>query len=82
MMLNEATASICMLLELAAQVIEDGEAERRRMEESTQADTNEAEVDFGSGDGSSAGGRPLSWLIPVDASGPGSGRPVSTRIAW
>ena len=51
-MLNEAMASMCVLLELAAQVIEDAEV-----------DTTKAERDFGSGSGSSIDGRLLSWLI-------------------
>jgi hypothetical protein len=74
MMLNEAMASMCILLELAAQAIEEAEAERNRLEES-QPDTNKPEQDFGSCSGSSTDGRPFSWLIPAD--GPSSSRPVS-----
>lgn len=77
-MLNEAMASVCVLLELAAQAIEDAGAERDRLEESTEADTTKAEWNFGSGFGSSVDGRPLSWLVPmVNDSGPGP--PVSLR---
>lgn len=76
MMLNEAMTSMCILLELAAQAIEDAEAERNRLEES-ESDTNKAEYGFDSSPGSSMDGRPLSWLVPVN--GPGSGRPVSPQ---
>jgi hypothetical protein len=78
MMLNEALASMCMLLELAAQAIEDAEVERNRLEESAEADTSKAERDFGSGSGSSMDDRPLSWLIPA-VNGSGSGPPVGFR---
>ncbi|KAF9644332.1 hypothetical protein BDM02DRAFT_3122069 [Thelephora ganbajun] len=76
MMLNEAMGSMCMLLELAAQAIEDAEVERKRLEERVEGDTNKAERDFGSGDGSSTDSRPLSWLVP--ANGSGFSPPVST----
>ena len=76
MMLNESMASMCMLLELAAQAIEDAEAERSRLEESAEVDTDKAERDFGSGSGSSMDGRPPSWLVPV-VNGSGSGPSVS-----
>ena len=51
MMFNKAMASMCMLLELAKQVIEDVEVEQNRLEESAEADTTKAEQDFGSGSG-------------------------------
>lgn len=76
MALNEAMGSMCLLLELAAQAIEDAEAERDRLEESTESDTRKAERDFGSGTASSIGGRPFTWLVPV-ANDPGSGPEVS-----
>ena len=78
MMLNEAMASMCMLLELAAQVIEDAEMERNQLEESVEVDTTKAERDFGSGSGSSIDGRPLSWLI-LAMNGSGSGLSVGLR---
>ena len=74
MSLNEAMTSMCILLELAAQAIEDAEAERNRLEESAEVDTCKAERGFGSGSGSSMDGRPLSWLVPS-----GFGLPVSLR---
>jgi len=77
MMLNEAMASVCMLLELAAQAIEDAGEERKRLEESGDVETDMAERDFGSCDGSSAGGRPQSWLLSA-ANGHGPGPSVST----
>ena len=78
-MLNEAMASMCMLLELAAQTIEDAGAERGRWEEFAEVDTAMAERDFGSCDGSSTGGRPQSWLLSA-ANGLGSVPPVSTWV--
>ena len=78
MMLNEAMASMCMLLEFAAQVIEDAEVERNRLEESAEVDTTKAERDFGSCSGSLMDGRPLSWLI-LAMNGSGSGPPVGLR---
>ena len=77
MMLNEAMASMCMLLELAAQAIEDAEVERNRLEESAEVDTTRAERDFGSGSGS-MDDRPLSWLVPA-MNGYDSGPPVGLR---
>lgn len=74
MMLNEAMTSMCTLLELAAQAIEDADAERDRSEE-TEPDANMAERGFGSGSGSSIDDRPLNWLITVNV--PSSGQPVS-----
>jgi hypothetical protein len=76
-MLNEAMSSICILLELAAQAIEDAESERNQLEESTEADTTMAERDFGSGDWSSIDGRPLTWLVPEDMNDCGFGPLVS-----
>jgi len=78
MMLNEAMASMCMLLELAAQAIEDAEVERNRLEESAEVDTSKAERDFGSRSGSSIDDRPLSWLS-LAVNGSGSGPPVGLR---
>lgn len=75
-MLNEVMASMCMLLELAAQAIEDAETERNRLDDSVEVDTSKAERGFGSGSGSSVGGRPISWLDPV-MNGSGPGQPVS-----
>ena len=75
-MLGEAMASMCILLELAAQAIEDAEVARNRLEESAEVDTSKAERGFGSGSGSSMDGRPMSWLVPV-ANGPVPGQPVS-----
>lgn len=77
-MLNEVMASTCMLLELAAQVIEDAEVERNRLEESAEVDTSKAERDFGSRPGSSMDDRPLSWLS-LAVNGSGSGPPVGLR---
>ena len=65
MILNEAMASICALLELAAQAIEDAEAERNQFEES-ESDIGKAEQCSNSSSGSSTDIRPLSWLVPVD----------------
>jgi len=78
-MLNEAMASMCALLELAAQAIEGAEAERTRSEEFTEADSDKAERNFGSGVDSSMGGRPLSWLVPT-TNDPDSSSPVSNRV--
>ena len=75
-MLNETMNSMSMLLELAAQAIEDTEVERNRLEESTEADSRKAERDFGCGDASSIGGRPVTWLVLV-SDDPGSGPQVS-----
>jgi len=74
MVLNEAVSSICSLLELAAQAIEDAEAERNRLEGS-ESDTSKTEECSDSSSASSTDTRPLSWLVPMD--GAGSGRPVS-----
>ena len=79
MTLNEAMSSMCLLLELAAQAIEDAEAERDRLEEYTEADTRRAEWDFGSGTVSSIDGRPLTWLVLPVANDPGSGPEVSLQ---
>ena len=75
MMLNEAMASMCILLELAAQAIEEAEAERNRLEES-ELGTNKAGKGSSFGSGLSTEDRPNSWLVPVDD--PVSGRPVSS----
>ena len=72
MMLHEALASMCMLLELAAQAIEEAEAGRNRLED-FESNTSEAEQELGSGSSLSTDVRPLSWLVPVD----GRGSPVS-----
>lgn len=76
-MLNEAMVLMCMLLELAAQVIEDAGVEQNLLGESAEADTNKAERDLGSG-GSLMGDRPLTWLV-LAVNGPGSGPPVGLR---
>lgn len=75
-MLNDAMASMCMLLELAAQSIEDAEVERKCLEESVEMDTAKAER----GSGSSVGDRPMSWLVPVNANNRGFATPVSPSM--
>ena len=77
-MLNEAMVLMCMLLELAAQVIEDAGVERNLLEESAEVDTNKAERDLGSGSEPLMGDRPLTWLV-LAVNGPGSGPPVGLR---
>jgi len=74
MILNDATTSICTLLELAALAIEEAEAERNRLDQS-EFDTNKAEQGSDPSSCSSTDIRPLSWLVPVN--GHSSGRPVS-----
>lgn len=54
-MLKEATSSICILLELVAQAIEDAETERKRLAASAESDTATTED------------RRLSWLVPANA---------------
>ena len=72
-MLNEAMASMCQLLEFAAQAIEDAEVGREQREEESEVDSNEAEH----GSGSSMDGRPVSWL--ARAKGAWSDPPVSPQ---
>ena len=71
--LNEAMTSICTLLDLAAQAIEDAEAERNRLEDS-DSDGTKTGHDSDPAPGQSTDTRPLSWLVPVN--GPSSSRPV------
>ena len=78
MILDEAMTSICTLLELAAQAIEDAEAERNRLEE-FESDAGNTEQCSDSSSVSSTDIRPLSWLVPVN--GPSSGQPVSSPTA-
>ena len=64
-MLTGAVASACVLLELAAQAIEEAEAERTRLNESVETDVTKAEM--GSRfDCLGLDGRPLSWLAVRD----------------
>ena len=72
--LNNAMTSICTLLDLAAQAIEDADAERTRLEES-EPDTDKAEQGSDPTLGQSTDARPLSWLVLVN--GPSSNKPVS-----
>lgn len=61
--LDEVMSSICMLLELVAQAVEDAGAERKRLEWPAEFDTARAERGYGS----SMDNHPLSWLVPSNA---------------
>jgi len=79
MILNGAMTSICMLLELAAQAIEDVEAERNQLEES-ESHTSKTEQYSDSDSTSSTDTRPLSWLVPMND--PSSCRLVSLPTGY
>ena len=66
-MQDEAMDSMCILLELVAQAIQDAEAEQILLEASGELDTTIAQRGSWSGNGSSMGDRPLSWLVPGGA---------------
>lgn len=73
-MLKGAMTSMCVLLELAAQAIEDAEAERKRLQESAELETR---AERGSQSDWSAVDGPLSWLVAVNVNDHGFGKLVS-----
>ena len=85
-MLKGAMVSMCVLLELAAQAIEDAETERRRLEQSVELNTTKAER--GSAfNGPTVDGRPLSWFLVLNTNEYESGNAVSFssagyRLLW
>lgn len=79
-MLDEAMASIYMLPGVVAQAIEDAEAERNRLEELAETDSIKTEQGSEYCSRSSMGGRPLSWLVPMDVNIRGIAPLVSSSV--